>query len=59
MEFQINDRLTFIRFLGLSLGDNIPDQNTIWSFRENLINKGVNDRIKQGEITEGWENKPN
>ena len=100
MEFQINDRLTFMRFLGLSVGDNIPDQNTIWLFRETLVNKGVieklfnkfegileqegfllkegsiidativeapkqrnsrqeNDQIKQGEIPEGWENKPN
>ena len=94
------NHLTFIRFLGLSLGYIIPDQNTIWLFRENLVNKGVidklfkkfenileqegfllkegsiidatlveapkqrnsrqeNDQIKQGEIPEGWENKPN
>jgi IS5 family transposase len=45
MEFQINDRLTFMRFLGLSLGDNIPDQNTIWLFRENLVNKGVIEKL--------------
>lgn len=45
MEFQINDRLTFMRFLGLGLGDNIPDQNTIWLFRENLVNKGVIEKL--------------
>lgn len=45
MEFQINDRLTFMRFLGLSLGDNIPDQNTIWLFRETLVNKGVIEKL--------------
>ena len=45
MEFQINDRLTFMRFLGLSLGDKVQDQNTIWLFRENLINKGVIDKL--------------
>ena len=45
MEFQINDRLTFMRFLGLSLGDTVPDQNTIWLFRENLINKGLIDKL--------------
>jgi len=45
MEYQINDRLTFMRFLGLSLGENVPDQNTIWLFRENLINKGVIDKL--------------
>ena len=45
MEFQINDRLTFMRFLGMTLGENVPDQNTIWLFRENLINKGVIDKL--------------
>ncbi len=45
MEFRINDRLTIMRFLGLSLGENVPDQNTIWLFRENLINKGVIDKL--------------
>ena len=45
MEFQINDRLTFMRFLGLSLGEKVPDQNTIWLFRENLINKGVIEKL--------------
>jgi IS5 family transposase len=45
MEFQINDRLTFMRFLELGLGDTVPDQNTIWLFRENLINKGVIEKI--------------
>ena len=36
MEYQINDRLSFMRFLGLNMSDDIPDQNTIWLFRENL-----------------------
>ena len=45
MEFQINDRLTFMRFLGLGLSDNIPDQNTIWLFRENLVNKEVIEKL--------------
>ena len=35
-EFQINDRKRFMRFLGLSLGDKVPDAKTIWLFRENL-----------------------
>ena len=35
-EFQINDRMSFMRFLGLSLGDKVPDTKTIWLFRENL-----------------------
>ena len=35
-EYQINDRMSFMRFLGLSLGDKIPDAKTIWLFRDNL-----------------------
>jgi len=35
-EFLIKDRLSFMRFLGLSLADSIPDANTIWTFREAL-----------------------
>jgi len=36
LEFQILDRLSFMRFLGLSIGDRIPDAKTIWLFREQL-----------------------
>ncbi|MER8970662.1 IS5 family transposase [Mesorhizobium sp. M0808] len=35
-EFQIHDRLSFMRFLGLGLGDKVPDAKTIWLFREHL-----------------------
>ena len=35
-EFQIRDRLSFMRFLGLGLGDTTPDAKTIWLFREQL-----------------------
>ncbi len=35
-EFLIKDRLSFMRFLGLSLTDPVPDANTIWTFREAL-----------------------
>jgi IS5 family transposase len=40
VEFQIRDRLSFMRFLGLSLSDTVPDAKTIWLFREQLT--GVN-----------------
>jgi transposase len=33
-EFLINDRLSFMRFLGLGLEDRVPDARTIWLFRE-------------------------
>ena len=35
-EFQILDRLSFMRFLNLSLGDRVPDAKTIWLFRDQL-----------------------
>ena len=39
-EYLINDRLSFQRFLGLSLGDKVPDAKTIWAFREALTKSG-------------------
>ncbi len=35
-EYQINDRMSFMRFLDLTLGDTVPDAKTIWAFREAL-----------------------
>src|SRR6185369_15927070 len=35
-EYLIRDRLSFMRFLRLGLGDTVPDANTIWTFREAL-----------------------
>jgi IS5 family transposase len=35
-EYQINDRFSFLRFLGLEVGDKVPDGNTIWDFKEAL-----------------------
>jgi len=40
-EFLINDRLSFMRFLGLGLSDRVPDARTIWLFREKLTKAGV------------------
>lgn len=36
MEYQIRDRLSFMRFLGLAIEDSVPDARTIWLFREQL-----------------------
>jgi IS5 family transposase len=47
MEFQIRDRLSFMRFLGLSLGDTVPDAKTIWLFREQLTEAGVIEKAFQ------------
>jgi len=40
-EFLINDRLSFMRFLGLGLPDRVPDARTIWLFREKLTRVGA------------------
>jgi len=36
VEYQVCDRLSFMRFLGLTIGDRVPDAKTIWLFREQL-----------------------
>lgn len=41
MEFSILDRLSFMRFLGLTLSDKVPDAKTIWLFREHLTQKNM------------------
>ena len=40
-EYQINDRLSFQRFLGIDLNVRVPDRNTIWTFKEQLSNSGA------------------
>lgn len=40
-EFQILDRHSFGRFLGLHIGSKVPDATTIWRFREDLIEEGI------------------
>lgn len=44
-EFMIRDRLSFARFLGIDLGDRIPDENTIWDFRESLKKDDLLDKL--------------
>jgi IS5 family transposase len=36
IEYQIGDRFSFMRFLGLELEDRVPDAKTVWVFRERL-----------------------
>src|ERR1035437_8274064 len=36
IEFQIRDRLSFMRFLGLQMESRVPDAKTVWLFRERL-----------------------
>lgn len=41
IEYQIRDRLSFMRFLELNLEDRVPDAKTVWLFRETLKQQGV------------------
>ena len=59
-EYMINDRLSFQRFLGLALGDKVPDAKTIWLFRDTLSKSGADRELfglftgqmeRQGVIT--------
>ncbi len=41
IEYQVRDRLSFMRFLGLGLGDPVPDAKTVWLYREALAQAGM------------------
>jgi IS5 family transposase len=41
LEYQIIDRASFKRFLGLKKSDKVPDSKTFWHFREQLVEKDV------------------
>lgn len=59
VEFQIKDRISFTNFLGLGLGDTVPDAKTIWKFKECLTDAGVIkelfDTFNDLLISEGFE----
>jgi len=56
-EYQIKDRLSFQRYLGLSLSDTVPDAKTIWNFREELqkaqVLEGIFDRFVEQMESKG------
>jgi transposase, IS5 family len=41
VEYQLRDRLSFVRFLGLGLEDPVPDAKTVWLYRERLAEAGL------------------
>jgi len=41
VEYQLRDRLSFMRFLDLGLEDKVPDAKTVWFYREQLAQTGV------------------
>lgn len=45
MEFQIADRLSFQRFLFIESTKGIPDEKTIWLYREQIKEHGLIDKI--------------
>jgi transposase, IS5 family len=61
LEFQVADRLSFMRFLGLDLGANVPDARTVWAFREELKEHDLADALfttfNQALMREGIELK--
>lgn len=44
-EFQIRDRFSFLRFLGLTPERKIPDAKTLWLFRETLKEAGLIEKL--------------
>jgi IS5 family transposase len=58
IEYQIRDRLSFMRFLGLQLEDRVPDAKTVWLFRERLKHAGLIDvlfaRFHEQLSTQGY-----
>ncbi len=56
-EFQIKDRLSFMQFLGLQIGDKVPDEKTLWLFKEQLkekkLAKKLCDLFTQQLMTQG------
>jgi IS5 family transposase len=45
MEFFVNDRLSWKRFLGLSLEEKSPDRNTFWIWQEFVTKIGRYDEL--------------
>ena len=45
LEYQIIDRTSFKKFLRLESGDKVPDEKTVWAFRERLTNEGLVEKI--------------
>lgn len=45
LEYQVRDRLSFMRFLGLDLAGVVPDAKTMWVFREELKENQLIERL--------------
>lgn len=45
LEYQVRDRLSFMRFLGLQMESRVPDEKTVWAFRERMKELGLVDTV--------------
>ncbi len=55
MEYQIKNRLSFMRFLGLGLNGTVPDAKTIWNYREMFVRTETWERLfKKFDRMLGW-----
>jgi IS5 family transposase len=41
LEYQVNDRLSFMEFLSLGMEDKVPDGTTVWLFRQKITERGI------------------
>jgi len=55
VEYQIKDRLSFMRFLGIGTEGIVPDAKTIWLYRNELSKDGWGEKLFQ--IFDGYLNK--
>jgi IS5 family transposase len=46
-EYQVNDRMSFGRFVGKGIEGRIPDATTLWLFREKLAKAGLIEKLFQ------------
>ena len=53
-EFQINDRLSVQRFLGITLSDKVPDYSKIREFREKLTRAKVIEKLLKGGFKKNY-----
>lgn len=44
-EYAILDRLSFMRFLGLTISDTVPDAKTIWNFKNELVKSNLVEKL--------------
>jgi IS5 family transposase len=61
IEFQIRDRMTFMKFLGLDWKSTVPDEKSVWLFRDQLTKaeliKPLFDRFESLLVEQGFEAK--